>query len=545
MPGYIKKNKKILNLIPALQIDLFAGHFFGSLIQNMNFDSILRKHWLISLAAAVAAMILVISMTSTFGIGISPDSACYISIAENVIAGNGYAIYDLEPAVAWPPLYPTVLALAGLFDIEYSLWARILNVLLAGGIVLVTSLWLLNHFGLSLLSLVGILGTLLSSALLSVAKFAWTEPMFNLLVLFFLFAAIRSGRTPEWKDILLLSILAALATMTRYIGVTLIGFYLLWLWVSGLPYKTKLKYSLIFGGLSLAPLIIWLIRNYSITSSLTGYRASSSVSVFKNILYTLDSFSFWLFTTQAYVEFRIVIFCLILALFFILMIKTIKISALSDNIKMKLKAFGIFALIYVLYLIIASSIVAFDRIDYRLLSPVYIPILLFLIILIDSINFSRRWPKQAAAIFSILWIVFLSVGLYKEVRETISEGAGGYSTISWQFSELADYLRENPPEGKTFSNFPDGIYALTRLSASLSPAKYPRHSPESTTDDLDFLAAKLDKQENVYLAWFNYNSRRLLYELDELSSNFELILIIEKSDGALYEIKKKPAGSDR
>ncbi|MCH9024047.1 MAG: hypothetical protein IH931_01825 [candidate division Zixibacteria bacterium] len=511
----------------------------------MKFDSTSRKYWTISSAAAVAAMIIVILMTSRFGIGISPDSACYFSIAENVIAGNGYAIYDLQPAVAWPPLYTTALALAGLFDIDYSLWARILNVLLAGGIVLLTSLWLLSNFGLSLLSLIGILGTLLSSALLGVAKFAWTEPMFNLLVLFFLLAAIRIDKTPKLKDIVLLSILAALATMTRYIGVTLIGFYLLWLWIGGLPYKTKLKYSLIFGGLSLAPLIIWLIRNYSITSTLTGYRASSAVPVFKNILYTLDTFSLWLFTTHAYIEFRIAIFCLILALFFILMLKTIKSSALSDNIKMKLKAFGIFALIYVLYLIIASSIVAFDRIDYRLLSPVYIPILLFLIILIDSIIFSRRWPKQAAAIFSILWIVFLSVGLFKEVRAAISEGAGGYSTISWQNSELAGYLIENPPDGITYSNFPDGIYALTGLPASMSPGKYPRHSPESTTDDLDFLAAKLDKQENVYLAWFNYNSRRLLYEPDELSSNFELILIVEKSDGALYEIKKKPAGSDR
>ena len=133
----------------------------------MKFDNTSRKHWTISSAAAVAAMIIVILMTSRFGIGISPDSACYFSIAENVVAGNGYAIYDLQPAVAWPPLYPTTLALAGLFDIDYSLWARILNVLLAGGIVLVTSLWLLNHFGLSLLGLIGVLGTLLSSALLS------------------------------------------------------------------------------------------------------------------------------------------------------------------------------------------------------------------------------------------------------------------------------------------------------------------------------------------------------------------------------------------
>jgi len=510
----------------------------------MKFDSTSRKYWTISSAAAMAAMLLVILMTSRFGIGISPDSACYISIAENVVAGNGYAIYDLQPAVAWPPLYTSVLALAGLFGIEYSLWARILNVLLAGGIVLVTSLWLLNNFGLSLLSLIGILGTLLSSALLGVAKFAWTEPMFNLLVLLFLLAVIRIDKTPKLKDIVLLSILAALATMTRYIGVTLIGFYLIWLWISGLPHNTKMKYSLVFGGLSVAPLIIWLIRNYSITSTLTGYRASSSAPVFKNILYTFDTFSSWLFTTNLYVELRIIIFCLLLALFLIFFVRAVSSLMLSQNVKEKLQLFGLFVLVYVLYLIIVSSIVAFDRIDYRLLSPVYVPILLFVIVAIDSIKVSRRWLRQAAAIFSVLWIVFLSFSLFIEVRDRISEGAGGYSTISWQSSELAGYLKENPPEGKTFSNIPDGIYALTGLSASMSPGKYHYNSPESKTGDFDLLTTKLDEQENVYLAWFKHQSRRLLYEPDELSSYFELILIVEESDGALYRIRNKTAGSD-
>ena len=511
----------------------------------MKFDSTSQKYWTISLAAAAAAMIIVILMTSRFGIGISPDSACYFSIAENVVAGNGYAIYDLQPAVAWPPLYPTTLALAGLFDIDYSLWARILNVLLAGGIVLLTSLWLLSNFGLSLPGLIGVLGTLLSLALLSVAKFAWTEPMFNLLVLFFLIAAIKAGKTPERKDILLLSILAALATMTRYIGVTLIGFYLLWLWIGGLPTKTKLKYSLFFGGLSIAPLIIWLIRNYSITSTLTGYRASSSVPVFKNILYTLDTFSSWLFTTSLNVELRIIIFCLLLALFFIFLVRAGSSLMPSENAKEKLQLLGLFVLFYVLYLIIVSSIVAFDRIDYRLLSPVYVPVLLFVIVAIDSVNISRRWLKQTAAIFPVLWIIFLSFGLFKEVRDAISEGAGGYSTISWQNSELAGYLRKNPPDGITYSNIPDGIYVLTGLPATMSPGKYHYNSPESKIDDFDLLTTKLDEQENIYLAWFRHNSGRRLYEPDELSSNFELILIVEKSDGEFYRIRNKTAGSDR
>ncbi|MCH7691210.1 MAG: hypothetical protein IIA17_09225 [candidate division Zixibacteria bacterium] len=211
---------------------------------------------------------------------------------------------------------------------------------------------------------------------------------------------------------------------------------------------------------------------------------------------------------------------------------------------MKLNAFGVFALIYIVFLIIVSSIFASESINYRLLSPVYVPILLFVIVAIDSIDISRRWLKQAAVILSFLWIVFLSFGLFNEVRAAISEGAGSYSTNTWRNSELAGYLRETPPDGITYSNLPDGIYALTGLPATMSPRKHPRHSPESKTDDLNSLNTKLDEYENVYLAWFTKNSRRFLYEPAELSSNFEMILIVEKSDGALYRIRNKTAGSD-
>ena len=79
----------------------------------------------------------------------------------------------------------------------------------------------------------------------------------------------------------------------------------------------------------------------------------------------------------------------------------------------------------------------------------------------------------------------------------------------------------------------------------MSPGKYHYNSPESKIDDFYLLTTKLDEQENIYLAWFRHNSGRLLYEPDELSSNFELILIVEKSDGEFYRIRNKTTGSDR
>jgi hypothetical protein len=62
-------------------------------------------------------VVLVLVSTSQHGVGISPDSTCYISAARSVLAGKGYLNALEAPFVHWPLLFPSILALLGVTGI--------------------------------------------------------------------------------------------------------------------------------------------------------------------------------------------------------------------------------------------------------------------------------------------------------------------------------------------------------------------------------------------------------------------------------------------
>ena len=66
----------------------------------------------LAVAAAVAAV------GSTSGIGISPDSARYLSVASSLREGRGFAIWTGAPVTLWPPLYPVLISALGLLGVE-------------------------------------------------------------------------------------------------------------------------------------------------------------------------------------------------------------------------------------------------------------------------------------------------------------------------------------------------------------------------------------------------------------------------------------------
>src|SRR5690242_18826237 len=89
------------------------------------------------LLPAAAGILLILTATSRFGAGLTPDSAAYISTARNLCAGRGYVQYDGNPFVAWPPLFPTLLAFLELCRVDPLSGGRIVNALAFGLILLV------------------------------------------------------------------------------------------------------------------------------------------------------------------------------------------------------------------------------------------------------------------------------------------------------------------------------------------------------------------------------------------------------------------------
>ena len=69
------------------------------------------------LLAALAALgtVLILARQVTYGVGLSADWAAYLSAAQSLSAGEGFVQIHGWPYLHWPPLYPMLLAAAGLF----------------------------------------------------------------------------------------------------------------------------------------------------------------------------------------------------------------------------------------------------------------------------------------------------------------------------------------------------------------------------------------------------------------------------------------------
>src|SRR3972149_1100202 len=66
--------------------------------------------WVFLLTLAVMAMILCGVATARYGAGVSSDSTKYLSVAQNLLMGNGLYDHKGAPLLSWPPLYSIILA---------------------------------------------------------------------------------------------------------------------------------------------------------------------------------------------------------------------------------------------------------------------------------------------------------------------------------------------------------------------------------------------------------------------------------------------------
>jgi hypothetical protein len=233
--------------------------------------------------------------TSSSGTGITPDSVYYISCARNLAAGKGYTVLCGYKYMAWPPLFPTLLAALNLVGFDPLDGARFLNAVICGFIVFCSGLLFIKTLQNSYLLVFGFLLVLFSSPLLYVSSHAWTEPLFIVLTVLFVLNLAQFLRNAQWSSFILFSCCAALACLERYIGVTLVltGSAAILFFMNQCSILKRIKYAALFAGIALAPIAVWCIRNYSLNSTLTGGRNAASTPAIWNAWLCIKTFAEW------------------------------------------------------------------------------------------------------------------------------------------------------------------------------------------------------------------------------------------------------------
>ena len=216
--------------------------------------------------------------TSTYGAALTGDSIVYLSVAESLAAGEGMHTFDGGDSALWPPLFPMLMAFASLFGLSLEQAGRFANILAFGLILLVSGLWLQRRLQSRFLAAAGAVSMTASLALNHVATSLLTEALF---ILFALLALMRLesflNRDGGWPALLLSAIFAALAAVTRYMGLALILTGVIMLLAHRRPPAlARLKHAVAWGACACAPLALVLVRNQAVSGTLAGSRHNAS-----------------------------------------------------------------------------------------------------------------------------------------------------------------------------------------------------------------------------------------------------------------------------
>ncbi|MCD4822986.1 MAG: glycosyltransferase family 39 protein [Phycisphaerae bacterium] len=527
-------------------------------------DSRFARWWgrAVCVLIAVAAVVAVLLVSSPWGIGLTNDSVSYISAAGNVSEGHGLTVFDGEPMVHWPPLYPITLMWVGKAVGDYRFAALLIQAVAAGGLVGLCGLFVARQ---SRSGWLGVAGGTLAFASLGISPvffMAWSEGLFSLFVMLTLISLCTFLRRPSMQWVLLCGLWAAMTCLSRYLGACLvITGWLLIILHKDLKIRQKLGYAAVFGIASLGPLVIWLVRNMALTGTLTGVRTPTNISPGENAILIGRAVVNWFGVPFRFdLAWPMVAGALVIGLFVLVWVTANRRSrdtgdtSNAGNAKnpqyreanIIVRVFLAALIVYVAALLISASLSEFDPISQRLLQPFYVPAVTMILILAGW--FFKAYAKQPAASRSTVFLRYLvvafvvgwcCVNLFRTARklpEFHRDGTGGICTAAWRDSETIRYLRQHRLFGTTVSNNPFAIYMLAGQTALLSP--------RNTADKYSQRAILKTREKFDYLVWFNDISRDFLIGPDKLAASHGLKVVAKFPDGTIYQTKPRFPGRD-
>jgi len=505
----------------------------------------------------ITGTVLVLLSTSHYGAGLSTDSVGYIATARNIAHGLGATSFDGNPLVLQAPFYPFLLAsIDRILGVDPLSSAPVVNALIFGLIVYVSGSLISSHLTQGYVyALLGAVSVLVSPALFGVSVMAWSEPLFVFFAVLFLLCLESWLQNKDRTCFVILTLSAALACMTRYAGVTLIltgGLAILLLDRERL--KVRIVHAFVFASISILPIGIWVMRNYAVSGTFLGPRAQSTSGLSQILKFAFDTLSSW-YLPGAILKHPSILFLVGAGIGFLAGFHSrgtwAKMRTLLPEIT-KVAPVLLFLITYLAFMVVSSATTAVSPLEGRLLSPIYVPMTLLLLMLADKLlkPFGQRFFPRFASILVVvavsIWLLYPLSSIRADVITGLNQG-WGYSGRLWKESSIVQYLQHEPLQTShiIYSNAPDVLYILVNLSAKTSPAKTAYNSSGVTplsgprVNDLSRIGDSWPESNDSYLIWFDKIEREYLFTLSDLQSVADFRQINRFDDGGTYLVSRR------
>lgn len=509
-----------------------------------------RSKWFLGGLLVLALVGVILAwFTSPWGVRVGYDSYFYLNAAENLLKGLGLSSLSGEghvvPLTHFPPFYSLILAAISLLSggdiLIAARWAAVLvygfNLFLFGFLIFrFTSSWLAGLLGSGLF--------LISPIVMDIIVSAFSEGLFLaclLLALFFLTEGVGDLKTGL---LVTAGIASALASLTRYVGVTIVltGVFAIF-FLSQAPFKKKVFAAIGYVALSGLPLILWYVRNWMVAGSTSNRVFAIHWPKKGNFLIGIDTITGWFLPQAIPIQIRqYILLAGVIILVIILILWARRIRKEGSPIK-TCQPFRfvlislLFCLIYSLSLLISRSFFdASTRWNSRILSPIYLAGLLALIVTIWQAGQVERfrWRKiLACAMIAVLFVFYLPQ-TYQFLLVSYREGYG-FSGAAWKNSETMQILEQFSPDGILYSNNPTAIYFVLGRQAISIPEQYDRvikkYRPEFE-QNLALMRQRLKTPNSALVIFYPYQEVRENPPLDTLTAGLKIFQ--DTGDGIIY-----------
>ena len=531
-------------------------------------------------AIALLGVGLVLGREVTYGPGVGWDAVVYMSVAQSLLDGQGFAQFTGSLLAPFPPLYSLLLAAASLGIVSPLAVAGPLNAAVFGLTIFIVGQYLKGRLQSRFLAAWGCIAVALSIPLTDLSSFVLSEPLFILMATLALIQTDKFLNEGQTSSLVWAAVFCALAWQTRYIGgavPAVVGLLLLFQRGATLPQKARrvVGFSLIAG----LPMILWLLRNYLSAGDLPGNANPVDYTIPGIVLDIGRGLWGWVYTADMPLAQWLALALLALAAIVILagcVLIRGQWRELWSSQRLTYCVFGGFSLTYVA-LLVAGLMQGHTwyGVHSRYLAPLYIPLLVIAAVVMDRLIACAPDMELPAKVGKLpvirtltsklgsnpglltaglgitlsLWAVLQVVPNVVQISLANSGNLDlGYSGPPYADSETLRYIRENPITGEVHSNelallwihnAGSADYYLLPISR-LPPRIIRQENMAYGTGQEQLIRWLAGTEDGVYVVWFSnwWNTDTYDYGYADLRVTRGLEPVAEFSDGAVYRVNR-------
>jgi hypothetical protein len=413
------------------------------------------------------------------------DSTAYLSAAVNLAHGRGLTGIGSTPYTLFGPALPSFVYLGVRLGTSAQAAALVLNMLSAVLTVILGRILLKRHVSDSRFVLAGSVFIAIGWPLLQVTSLAIPEPLTIVVLLLLVLLLEDFNKTSHpVASVVAVAFLLNLAFFLRYASLAFIVASVFVVFISRKSVDGLLQRvlnTLALTVLSLLGPCLWMLRNHSVDGSLLGPRYPPLFSVATVAYqYVLAIGKFFLPGPNA---FEVVVF-VVVALLTVFALRLVY-DTVPGGLREFLRRLGPWAVLlyvcisYVIYLYAAELSTKIDPIDSRLLVPIYVPCVVLVTGLLESVfsrsslsGRSKLLAKRALLLFIGVQIV-ISCALVGDFAINGRE----YTSTAWRTSSLVTAARSIAGASAIYTNNAAGLWArlgsdkIRSLPTSLNQAR--------------------------------------------------------------------------